>query len=66
MLFRHDNPSAAAVGSAAPGSLVVERPPPGLARGRYPASPFAIGLLGALLVFGTLLYFFLKLRNTRT
>ena len=65
MLFRHDGPSASSPETAVPGGLVVERPPPGLARGRYPTSPLAILALGATLIFGTCVYFFLRLRKTR-
>ena len=66
MLFRHDGPSGAPIASAAPSGFVQELPPPGLARGKYPASPFSIAALGAALVLGTLVYFFLRLRKTRT
>ena len=63
MLFRHDGPSSAPTESAAPGGLVVERPPPGLARGRYAASQLSILGLGALLVVGTLVYYLFRLRR---
>ncbi len=72
MLFRHDRDAAgqappnAAPDAAAPSGYVVERPPPGLARGKYPSSPLVIGMLGAALVLGTLLYFFLRLRKPRS
>lgn len=66
MLFRHDGPSSAPTESAAPGGLIVSRPPPGLARGTYPASPLSIMGLGALLVVGTLVYYFLRFRKPRS
>lgn len=52
--------------SALPGGFVVERPPAGLARGKYATSPWAISALGATLVLGTLLYFVLRLRKPRS
>ena len=66
MLFRHVGLAAAPLESAAHSGFVLERPPPGLARGKYPASPFSIAALGAALLLGTLVYFFLSLRKTRT
>jgi len=65
MLFRHEGQREFAASRAewAPSGFVEERPPPGLARGRYPASPWAIALLGAALVLSVLVYFFLKLRR---
>ncbi|HYQ44497.1 MAG TPA: hypothetical protein VER11_21085 [Polyangiaceae bacterium] len=63
MLFRHEGQSLASTDPAAAGGFVVERPPPGLARGKYPASPLGILALGAALIFGTCLYFFLRLRK---
>ena len=65
MLFRLAGPTAAPSESAAPGGVVVERPPPGFSRGKYPTSPLVILALGSLLVLGTLLYFFLRLRKPR-
>ena len=65
MLFRHEPGSLPRAGSAAPGGVVVERPPPGLARGKCAASPWTIALLGATLVVATLLYFALRLRSLR-
>ncbi|HEY4103140.1 MAG TPA: hypothetical protein VGM44_04585 [Polyangiaceae bacterium] len=65
MRFGHDPGSLPPTSSAAPGGFVVERPPAGLARGKYPASPWAIGALGAVLVLGTILYFLLRLRKSR-
>jgi hypothetical protein len=67
MLFRHE-PGTLSPTDAAPagaGGFVVERPPPGLARGKYPASPWAIGALGMALVLGTILYFVLRFRRPR-
>ena len=66
MLFRHEGPNAAQLQPAAPSGFVVERPPPGLARGKYPASPLAIVALGAVLVLGTLFYFILRHRKPRS
>ena len=56
-------PQASAV---APGGIVVERPPPGLARGKYPTSPWVIAALGATLIVATILYFVLRLRKPRS
>jgi len=66
MLFRHAGPSSGSVEPAAAGGFVVDRPPPGLARGKYPTSPLVIFALGAVLIFGTCLYFFLRLRKPRS
>ncbi len=65
MLFRHEGRLGfeADADALAPSGFVEERPPPGLARGKYPASPWTISLLGAALVLSTLLYFFLRLRK---
>ncbi|MEI9939713.1 MAG: hypothetical protein WDO69_21035 [Pseudomonadota bacterium] len=66
MLFRHAGPSSGSPEPAtAGGGVVVDRPPPGLARGKYPASPAVILALGAALIFGTCLYFFLRWRKPR-
>jgi hypothetical protein len=67
MLFRHEPGTLSPTDSAAPGAgeFVVERPPPGLARGKYPASPWAIAALGAALVLGTIVYFVLRFRRPR-
>jgi len=62
MPFRHED-AQAAQGSGPPSGVIIERPPPGLARGRYPASPLFIGAFGTLLVLATLLYFYLRLRK---
>ena len=66
MRFRHDEPASVPRESAAPGGLVVERPPPGLARGKYPASAQAILALGAVLLLATLAYFYFRLRKARS
>ena len=65
MRFRHEGRLGFEAHSDAwaPSGFVEERPPPGLARGKYPASPWAISLLGAALVLATLIYFFLRLRK---
>jgi hypothetical protein len=65
MLFRLAEPSSGATAPAAGGGFLVDRPPPGLARGQYSASPLAILALGGALIFGTCLYFFLRLRKPR-
>ena len=67
MLFRHDPAAAVQVApdGAARSGFVVERPPPGLARGKYPTSPLWIGALGTALVLGTLLYYFLRSLRSR-
>jgi hypothetical protein len=65
MLFRHAGPSSGSTEPARTGGFVVDRPPPGLARGKYPTSPLVILALGAVLIFGTCLYFFLRLRKPR-
>ena len=41
---------------ASSGHVVVERPPPGLARGTYPLPAWAIGLVGAAVVLAGLVY----------
>lgn len=58
--------SDAATGAFTPNGVVVERPPPGLARGKYPTSPLVIGALGAALIVIALLYTFFRLRNPRS
>ena len=65
MLFRHQAPSSGSTDPAAAGGFIVDRPPPGLARGKYAASPLAILALGAVLILGTCLYFFFRLRKPR-
>jgi len=58
--------SAAPDATAAPtGELIEERPPPGLARGKYAAAPWLIGTLGALLVLGTLAHLLLRFWKRR-
>jgi len=66
MLFRHEPGTLPPLNSAVPGGFVVERPPPGPARGKYPASPWAIAALGATLVLATILYFVLRFRKLRS
>ena len=66
MLLRHEPGTLTPSNSGAPGGFVVERPPPGLARGKYPASPWAIAALGAALVICTILYIVLRLRKPRS
>ncbi len=65
MRFRLDQAAGiqGAPDGAAPSGFLVERPPPGLARGKYPTSPVWIGVLGALLVLVTLLFYFLRSRK---
>lgn len=65
MLFRHDGLTFAPQGSTAPSGFVVERPAPGLARGKYPASPVLIAALGVVLVLTTVVYFLLRSRKLR-
>lgn len=67
MRFRHAQAAVAqaAPDGSAPSGFVVERPPPGLARGKYPTSPLWIGALGAVLTLVTLAYYFLRLRKPR-
>ncbi len=43
--------------------VVVERPPEGLARGKYPVPAWTIGLLGGVLVALGLGYLLLRLRR---
>jgi hypothetical protein len=68
MLFRHEGllRSEAPADAPAPSGFVVERPPPGLARGRYAASEWSIAILGAALVLSALLYFYVRLRKRRS
>ena len=66
MLFRQEPGASPASNAAVPGGFVEERPPPGLARGRYPAPPWAIAGLGAALILGSILYFVLRLRKARS
>jgi len=65
MLFRHAGPTPGSTEAPATDGFVVDRPPPGLARGKYPASSLSVLALGATLIFGTCLYFFLRLRKRR-
>ncbi len=66
MLFRHDGKAAAPQETAGTSGVIVERPPPGLARGKYATTPLLISALGSLLVLGTLLYYFFRLRRPHT
>ncbi len=66
MLFRHEPGSLPPASAGASGGVVIERPPPGLARGKYPASPWVIALLGAALVLGTLSYFLFRSKDPRS
>ena len=50
-MMRTDPPASDEVGRT-----VIERPPPGLARGRYPAPAWAVLTLGAAVLLGALLY----------
>jgi len=45
--------------------IVVERPPPGLARGKYAWPAWGIGVLGASIVLLGLVYFALLRRRRR-
>jgi hypothetical protein len=65
MRFRHEGRLGfqATTDALAPSGFVEERPPPGLAQGKYPASPWSISLVGAALVLSTLVYFYLRLRK---
>jgi len=45
--------------------IVVERPPPGLARGKYAWPPWGIGLLGGTVVLFGLLYLVWRVRRLR-
>ena len=65
MAVRRDEPKAVALYPAAPGGMIVERPPPGLARGKYPVSPVWVSALGGTLLLLTLLYFLLRQRKAR-
>ena len=44
-------------------TLVVERPPAGLAQGKYPASAWFIGLLGGLALLSVSVYFVVRSRR---
>jgi len=43
-------------GQASSGRIVVERPPPGLAQGKYPLPAWAIGCMGGAVVLAGLVY----------
>jgi hypothetical protein len=57
MLFRHEPGTLPLQSLAPPVASAIERPPPGLARGTYPASPWLIFALGVTLLLGIILYF---------
>lgn len=57
-------PAAASTAPPAPGELV-ERPSPGLARGRWEAPPWAFALIAALTVLGGLVWLAVALRSRR-
>ncbi len=44
------------IGESEPGHVLVERPPPGLARGKYSAPAWVVASLGAALLLGALAY----------
>lgn len=52
-----------AVSEPAPGQSVVERPPPGLARGKQAASPWTIGAVALVALLVTALYFAARWRK---
>ena len=45
------------------GRTVIERPPAGLARGRYPAPAWAVTVLGAAVLLGALYYLWWRTRR---
>jgi hypothetical protein len=45
------------------GRTVIERPPAGLARGRYPAPAWVVSTLGAAIVVAALYYLVWRLRR---
>jgi hypothetical protein len=47
------------------GHTVIERPPAGPARGRYPAPAWVVLGLGAAIVLGALVYLALRVRRAR-
>jgi hypothetical protein len=47
------------------GHTVVERPPAGPARGRYPAPPWVVATLGVAIVLAALVYLGLRARRAR-
>lgn len=53
-----NDPASQAQTAEAPAGprTVIERPPPGLARGRYPVSAWVVSTLGAAVVLGGILY----------
>ncbi len=58
--------SAGAAADAAPEPrVIVERPPPGLARGKYAWPPWAIGTLGGVVIALAIAYFVWRLIRAR-
>lgn len=58
--------SAAAPAPTATGpSYVVERPPPGLARGRYPVPAWLVATLAAVMVAAIVAFFVIRRRRAR-
>jgi len=47
------------------GHTVVERPPAGLARGRYPAPAWVVASLGAAIFLAALVYLVFRARRVR-
>lgn len=45
------------------GTLVIERPGAGLARGKYAAPPWFIGLLGGIVLIAVVAYFAIRFRK---
>ncbi len=59
-------PAEAGVAATTSARIIVERPPPGLARGKYAWPPWAIGTLGAsVLLIGVCYYAWRLLRRKR-
>ncbi|MEZ4441757.1 MAG: hypothetical protein R3B72_21835 [Polyangiaceae bacterium] len=61
-------PSAGPTGRAAPSpapSVVYDRPPPGLAQGRYPVPGWVLVVVGALVLAALLAFFGLRERRRR-
>ena len=50
-------------GQSSTGRYVVERPPPGLARGKYPLPAWGIFAIGAVAVLAGLVYVFRRFRE---
>lgn len=58
-------PTTTAPVAAPTGTTVVERPPPGIARGRFPAPPWAVAVLAVVLVAGIVAFFVLRHRRAQ-